>query len=434
MSGSPKYSCAEIATTVVEQISSAVEQFRAAEAERARRRAEEQYRRNVDSTRRVLLSEIRALETSLHEHRQASYAQWTTGLARPSEVEFLARTAEAATELSALDCVRHQLTSATAAITRIVASAKSAEQCERARQQMERRHAESLAAMATAERALSEIDPELAAKFDPAGSRVIHNTLDTMRTAIGKSRFDHAIQCAEECCDLIAQHRDRILRAERDWLEHRRAAQTHLHETEILHHAALEDRIVMAWQKAEAERIGRTIDRATECIRREDWDAAATLLDSVGAELTSINKAALEREEEEAQRRYVARSVIAVLNEQGFYTDTPRLLSDDPNSDVIIQAVRSDQRCLQIGIQRQGRVRYEVDGASRLLTPGPDGKLAKQCPESEAALLALHSQLEKDFGITMDDLSWDGKPLESLSAATRDTSACAAGTAKEGAI
>ena len=54
MSGSPKYSAADIAVNVVEQISAAVEQYRAAEAERSRLRAEDERWQRVVSTRTAL--------------------------------------------------------------------------------------------------------------------------------------------------------------------------------------------------------------------------------------------------------------------------------------------------------------------------------------------------------------------------------------------
>lgn len=366
------------------------------------------------------MSNIRTLSTSICQHRQASYAQWASGLAHLPDLESLARTAEEAVNLSVLEAVRHQMDVTATAVQRIVVSAQNAEQAEMARQELEQRHAEALARLAFFERALAETDPRLAAKFDPSGARQVQAMVIRIKAAIGEARFDEAIESAEAGVTLSNHHREQVLQAEREWLERRQAARATLHEMEALLSSALGDRIVTAWRKSAVETLSDTLAGAVHAIDYETWDVAAAIMDEVRAALARVTTEAVKREEEEAQRRYIARSVIAVLNEQGFYTEVPQLLSDDRNSDVIIQAVRSDQRSLQIGIQRQGRVRYEVDGASRVLTPTPGSKVIQECPDAETAILALHKQLETDFGINMDDLTWEGKPFDMSSKAIPD--------------
>ena len=421
MSGSPKYSAAEISAQIAQEIVASIERERVAEAERCRRRAEEEYRRQVVYAQSAVLSNIRSLSSAIHQHRQASYAQWASGLAHVTNLDSLVNTAETSTDLSVLESVRHQVDVTATAVQRIVISAQKAEQAELARRELERKQAEALAALDTVERAVAETDPRLAAKFDPAGARELESMMTRIRAAIDDGRLDKAMDLASNARTSSNHHRDRVLQAERKWLEKRQTARAALHEAESTLRAAAGDRIVMTWRKTAVDELAHTLAGAAQAIDREAWDSAATIMTEVRQALVRLAAEAVKREEEEAQRRYIATSVIAVLNDQGFYTDEPRLLTNDPNSDVIIQATRSDQRSLQIGILRQGRVRYEVDGSARVLTPMPDGKVVQECPEAESAILALHQQLEKDFGINMGDLSWDHKPLDVSRVAASET-------------
>ena len=412
MSGSPKYSAAEIDPRIAQEIAASIERERAAEAERSRRRAEEEYRRQVVSAQTAVLSNIRSLSAEIHQHRQASYGQWASGLAHLTNLDALADTAESSTDLTVLEGVRHQVDAATTAVQRIVIAAQKAEQAELVRVELERKQGEALAAFESVQRAIAETDPQLAAKFDPSGVRELQSLTKSIQAAITDARFDTAMDLARSALADANHHRNRVNEAERNWLKKRQAARATLHETEAALRAAAGDRIVVAWRMTGVGELAHTLDGAAQAIDREAWDSAATIMTQVRETLVRITAEAVKREEEEAKRRYIATSVIAVLNDQGFYTDEPRLLTNDPNSDVIIQATRSDQRSLQIGIMRQARVRYEVDGSERVLTPTPDGQVAQECPEAESAILALHKQLEKDFGINMGELSWDHKPLD----------------------
>ncbi len=411
MSGSPKYSAADIATNIAEGINTVVQQHRAAEAERSRRRVEEIHRQQVLSTRASLLKDIRAFAISICKHRQASYGQWTSGLEQLTDLEVLTKAAEDAHELSVLESVRHQMEGAKTAVQRIVYFAQNEELAERSRQELKRQHAEAVEALSSVDRKLAETDPQLASKFDPSGAKEIQALICRIKTAIGDELYGDAIEGAKTAIALSDRHRKRVLQAEHEWLEKHQTARDEYHKTEVLFRSACDDRIVTAWRRHEVDGQSIKMREASDAIEREAWDVASAILQQVHTDLERLSSEAVKREEEEAQRRYITSSVIAVLNEQGFYTDRPCLLSDDPNSDVIIQAMRSDQRSLQIGIQRQGRVRYEVDGTSRVLTPGPGSKVTQECPEAESAILALHKQLETDFGINMEDLSWEGKPL-----------------------
>ena len=434
MSGSPKYSTARVTPTVASDFAYIVAQFRAAAAERSRRQAEKERQQQVTAAKTVLLNDIRSLSAEIEHHRESSYARWAPGLAALPNFDALASTVAGATDLSVLESVRYQHNRAAADVHRIVSAAQGAQQAEVARQQMERRQAEALAALASLETTVAAIDQTLATKFDASGAQQLLSLVVRTKEFIRQNRFDKAISCAKETTVLAARHGHHVLQAQHEWLQKRQAARAALHESEALLRAALSDRVITAWRKDAVEALGAKLSDSAQCIEREAWDEAATVVKDVRVALDEATREATQREVEEAQRRYIAKSVISVLHEQGFYTDPPRLLTDDPNSDVVIQAVRSDERCLQIGIQRHGRVRYEVDGSSRVLTASPTGAMRGECPEAESTIMALHKQLGTDFGINMDELTWEGKPLDDSQAGIVDKAGNSTNECREVAV
>jgi len=397
---------------VAQSISAAVAAHQAASAEQRRRAVEERRQHDLSQRRSALLRRIDNLSTAVHQHGVASYADWAQGLDSLVPLNNLEEKARRATDISELETIGLELHSATVAVHSIVSAARRAEQAEISRQRMERLQAEASRALESLELLSAITDPALGKKFDAPGTQRIEAVTSQARMLLDEGQYETAIARAREASALINDHASRVQRARERWLREREEAQASHRKSEDHLRSLSSDSIVIAWCREDLDRLNRELGECHDTLDHEQWDRAKGMAQRISGELVKVSDRARIRETEEEERRYVVRSIVAVLREQGFYTDTPQLLSEDPNSDVVIQAVRSDDQCLEIGIQRHGQVRYEVDGSSRIIASSAEkGKLA-ECPEAVSTIMAVHEQLESDFGVLMEEPWWEDRPVD----------------------
>ena len=411
MSGSPKYSRAELAEAVHAQIRQRQERQRREREERQRRQEEKERRRQLKAARRAVLERIALTETGVKAHLATSYASWAPSLHTLANFGELDRATRNAETVEAIDALHSGLLVVQEEVRRVVAEAQDAELAERLRQEQEKRRTKACHVRTSVAQRISGLDRQTSLKFDRQGFERVEAALGRIHELLKEERFDEVDAVSQTAFRLVREHSAAVSSAQDEWLRQRRHAHALLGEAEALFSSACDDDGPVArWCGPRLDSLRSQLRTCKVRVGNEEWATAIAGLKQVRQSLLVVIKDAEECEIEEAKRRYIVASIEQVLHAQGFYTDAPRLLNTNPDSDVIIHADRSDRRSLDIGIPVRGDIRYQVDEECRYIKREPDGTITARCPEAEQAIESLHRQLDRDFGVLMGDLYWEGKP------------------------
>lgn len=170
------------------------------------------------------------------------------------------------------------------------------------------------------------------------------------------------------------------------------------------------DQVTMTWCEAEVEAQVSALEVAGKQLGQDFFDqVSAACVSSVSA-IQALEQRAQERQLVEEKRGHIVNGMMAVLQQQGFQVGTPALSRPgDFESDVVLRAVRPDNRSINISVPTAGNVIYEIDGWTKRQEPGRDGHAVATCDDAEARLRAIGDQLETEFGIEVGEIMWDGK-------------------------
>ena len=431
MSGSPKYSHAELMEQQERRLAEQRRQRALAEERLRQQREAEEQQRQLEHDRHQQLMQWTERQTTLASqcavHGRYAAASWK---ALDTQLATGRMACEQARSLSQIQSARQHLDMFDLELAVAVGRARAEAEAERLQRERERAAAVARAqAEAEAERlrrererraALLNTDLLLArsehaalhsqgAELDPRGAAAAQSALEHAEDFLRQGQLDDAERALETARTVFGSHQAEIRRRLAERSAARAAAETALSALRRKISGIEADEVVMAWCRSEVAEVNDQCARAAAALTEKRFAASIALCEQATRSLSWLLEKSEQRQLEEERRSYLVSSLIEVLRQQEFLVSDPQLArADDLDSTVVIHATRPDRRAILMQVPTSGPVSYDVDGYSRRIESGPSGPSAT-CDEAEARLEAIHAQLEADFGIRMGELQWDGR-------------------------
>lgn len=434
MSGSPKYSQATLAAEQERRLAAERhQQAQAAERRRRQREAEEQ-RRQLEQSRSQLQQLWIERRELLKTHRAATSSRFVAAAWPKLQAQLEAGIAacDKARSIDQLQAVRLQVEALDHELSAAVARARAMEEAERLKQQLEHRAALLTTEFMLAQGEAATIDVTLAAQLDADGAAALRNALQQARKLLEGKQLDAAELCLQHTRSALLAHQEQIRIGHVARVAARETAERALAGLQSQLSGLQEDEVVMSWCSAEVAVAADYCAQATQELTAEHFLDATQRCQQAEATLSALLPKAEQRQLEEERRSYLVNSLVEVLRQQDFLVSEPQLsAASDLDSTVVIHATRPDRRSILLQIPKSGPVAYDVDGYEKRIEGDPSARVTT-CEEAEARLVAIHTQLEADFGIQMGEVYWegrdpqrqsrDGRPLPSSAAVTRKRS------------
>lgn len=412
MSGSPKYSQAEIEARRLREIEERVRR----EAELAhQRRIEEEarlLRAQLEQTRLVVMRSVnsiiplaeRAAHGALARYLPATFDQLGSVIAA-------ARTAVTnAPDAGSLAAAARHLEAISKTVQQMVASAKEAQHrivLESQRNQLQPQIESTLLRIGTI---LSQHTRHVRKQHDPDGFEAIEQRHASINRYADAGDLKSALGVAQSLVSDVQGHATRVTEQEEKWKIERDALRAHATKVLVRFDALSRDEVIMAWVAPEIRKIHQEQQALLRALDSDDFERIRACYSNMETQLADAVTHAQNRQIEAEKRQYIVDGLVNVLQSQGFAVSHPQLADqDDFGSTVIVRAVRPDRRAVDVQVPIGGRVEYDVDGYARRVEQQNDGTITNSCNEAEERLEQLHSQLVQDFGIQMGELSWDTK-------------------------
>jgi hypothetical protein len=404
MSGTPKYTQAQLKAQ------------RRRELEEARRRQQaEERRRREEAARRECERRLAALRGDLQAHLgrlaselsaaaaamyDADHGQLHTAL---SEMERVVRSASSERDLGAqslaLDGVRQAMATAV--------SRKRRDDEERQRREERLRLQFELDEIGRQVQALGEADSR---KFDAAGSDRLESA--TRRGAQSLQAHDPAAAAAvREAWNLLEAHRRDVLAARERWTRAKAAAEEALGRMDALVAGLHADPVVARWRSDAVSVLEGEVATLRVALASEAFDRVAGDEARVEAREQAIVAEAGAAQLQADTRDAIAASMAGALGDLGYIVSAPALEQEaDPGSAVIFQARSAAGQAIGVSVPVEGDVWYEVAGFPMEARGRVDGRgTAAACDLAEAVLEDLHVLLRDRYGVATDGVNWEGK-------------------------
>ncbi|KOR35589.1 hypothetical protein AM228_17480 [Planktothricoides sp. SR001] len=263
--------------------------------------------------------------------------------------------------------------------------------------------------------ALEELQRQLGqipdgAKFAPQSEADIAQKLQNVKQFIQTGNpiaVRQPLQAAEQA---LAQHRQRVTERRAEWQRRQAQAEQQLGDLQALIAGLQADPVVMRWQPQEVAQLESQIAAATQGITSEQFEVVGEILATCQQQSQNTIKTANAAQLKADQRDYIADSIAQSLESLGFsilarQAEHP----DNPASAVILGAATYAGKGISVSIPVEGEVFYDVEGYSKSTEAAVGGGSAATCDEAEAVLNEMGKILETEFGVQMGELQWEGK-------------------------
>ena len=404
MSGSPKFSEAEIAEW--KQKILAAERQRRAEIEAERRRlAEEQERvRQLEESRDQIQIRLKSILSDLHWQSANIYAQEAVILQnRAANQQVLIAQAESETQLLEIS---EELVKIELAFQDALQRKRRDDEEKRIRADIERQQFE----LAELERKVAQIPDAEAMKFDAAGRQQLRRVFQIVKDAIANRDPAAVRRPLTEATALVQKHLRQIVQGQRGSRHLQAQAFRQLADLQAMIAGLKADPVVMRWQAAAVAQLQAEINAAQEAIAQGWVQREIAQLSEYRQRNQTIIETANEAQMQAERRDYIADSIAQTLEEMGFnITFNQPEHPDHPASAIILGAATNTGKGISVSVPIAGQVFYDVDGYMKQSVTTVDGNAAAVCDEAEQVLTEMHSALEDKFGVKMGEVLWEGK-------------------------
>lgn len=172
------------------------------------------------------------------------------------------------------------------------------------------------------------------------------------------------------------------------------------------------DEVVLRWAAQEVKALEERMGAISGRIRAGRFALAQEEAAEILQQAERIVAQAQERQLQEERRQYIVSGLLQVLDRMGFMVQAGSPALEYPEisaSATLLRAQRLGGGALAVSVPQEGEIWYDVDGFPRRVEAGRDGQPVKSCDEAQAQLEAIHATLEREFGIQMGELRWEGK-------------------------
>lgn len=400
MSGSPKFSEAQLAEhkqKIIEE-----ERQRRAELEAERRREAEQRERErqlelsrSQAQRRIesILSQLKSQWHELYPQDAATLQQRTTAQQTP------VANATSQTELLAIS---DELLKIAQSLQTSIDRKRRDEAEKRRKADIDRRQFE----LEELERQVANIPETEALKFDAAGRQQLLAVLQKIRQTIALGDPVAVRRTLTEATALVQKHRRQIAQGQAAGKQLEVEANQLLGEMRAIAAGLKADPIVMQWQRgavAELEDLIQTAElRRTGILPvplKDIRQRSQTIVETANAAQVQADK-----------RDYIADSIAQTLQEMGFnLTFRQAEHPDHPASAIILGATSQTGKGIGVSVPIAGEVYYDVNGYAKQSTTTVEGDKVSVCDEAERVLTEMHGMLENKHGVQMGEVFWEGK-------------------------
>lgn len=412
MSGSPKFSEAEIAEWK-QKILEEMRQRRAELEARRRQEAEEQERqRQLEQSRYQTHLRVQVLLSDLNWQWANLYLQEANTLQYRCQNQAEA-IAQAESEIQLL-AIAEELVKIEQAFREALYRKRRDEEEKKRRADIERQQFE----LEELERRVVQIPDAEALKFDAAGRQQLQRVLQTVRDAIAKGDPQAVRRPLSEASALVQKHLRQIVQGQTDSRHLQTQANRQLAELQVIVAGLKADPVVMRWQTGAVTELETQISVAQEAILLRNADANAngqikqviSYLSESRQRSQTILETANAAQLQAEKRDYIADSIAQTLQEMGFsITFHQAEHPDHPASATILGAATNTGKGISVSVPIAGQVFYDVDGYVKHSATTVDGNTAAVCDEAEQVLTEMHTALEDKFGVKMGEVLWEGK-------------------------
>lgn len=404
MSGTPKFSEAEIAEWT-QKILEAERQRRAEVEARRRQEAEEQERvRQLEASRYQTHMRVQGLLSDLHWQSANLYPQDTVALQyRASNLLEPIAQAESETQLQA---IAEELVKIEQALQEAVHRKRRDEAEKKRRADIERQQFE----LEELERRVAQTPEAEALKFDAAGRQQVRRVLQSVQEAIAVGDPQAVRRPLTEATALVQKHLRQIVQGQSDSRHIQAQANRQLAELQIVLAGLKADPVVMRWQGGAVTELEAQMSVAQQAIAEGRVKQVVSQLTESRQRSQTILETANTAQMQAERRDYIADSIAQTLQEMGFcITFHQPEHPDHPASAVILGATTQTGKGISVSVPIAGQVFYDVDGYAKQSVATIDGNTAAVCDEAEQVLTEMHAALEDKHGVRMGEVLWQGK-------------------------
>jgi DNA repair exonuclease SbcCD ATPase subunit len=402
MSGSPKYSRAELERQRQEELERQRRE-RAAAEERRRKEAEaREKKRRLENRRTQVQQQAETFKAELSQQQANLYPEAAQTLQQ--QLQQYQQTIQTAQSEPALQEVSQHLEQLQQQMQGHIAQKRRDDEEKKRKAELDRQQF-----------TLEELQRQLAQipdgrKFAPESEAALAQNLQNVKQAIqtgNPATVRQPLQVAEQA---LEQHRQRVADRRAEWQRRQAQAEQHLGDLQALVAGLQADPVVMQWQPQEVAQLATQIEAATAAITSEQFEQVGEILATCQQQSQSAIKTANAAQLKADQRDYIADSIAQSLESLGFSILTRQAEHpDNPASAVILGAATYAGKGISVSVPVEGEVFYDVEGYSKNTEAAVGGGSAATCDEAEAVLNEMGKVLETEFGVQMGEVQWEGK-------------------------
>lgn len=404
MSGSPKYSQAELDRQRREQLEQE-RQRQAAEEARIRAAAAERERlQRLENLKNQAIAQTQATITKIQQKSPETYPQDSSELAK--RCQNLLNSLRGVTTEYQLQNTIQELPNIEQELDRAITRKRRDDEEKKRKAELEKQQFE----LEELERQIAQIPQPDAIKFDRTGRTAAQTALKALRSAIASGNPQTVRSPLNTATAAVEQHIASVASNRARWEQQKAAAEQAIGELEDLIIGLKADPVALRWQTHLIDELASQLQTGIAALGAEEFDKPALILAAAKTQEQEIIATANAAQIQADQRDYIAKSIAESLAEMGFFVNEPQLeYPDFPNTALILKAATNSGKGISISVPVEGEVWYNVDGYSKTTEAAVGGGTAAVCDEAEKVLTEMHDRLGTEFGINMSELTWEGK-------------------------
>ena len=403
MSGSPKYSQAELERQRQEKLEANRRRQAELEAKCRQEAAEKERKRQLEARRQEISAQLQNLATQIKQQSDSIYPEVRQELQQKEQT--LKQQISNVTLVNQFSSIEQQ-------IQEIAQKWQEAKQ-QKWRDEEEAKRQEEIErqqiALENSDRTLQTIQTD-AQKFDPQGLLFGQKSLNQVKNLLLEGNPVPVRQPLQTTQKAIAQLSQSVGQQKQAWQQRKNQAEQNLGIIQAIITGIKADEVINRWQSNGIETL-LTLEQQTEkAIALENFEETANLLTQVNTTQAEIIEKANQAQLKADQRDYIADSIAETLQEMGFsivYRQPE--YAEHPASAIILGAATNSGKSISVSVPVEGEVFYDVEGYSKQTLAAVGGGSAAVCDEAEGVITEMHEVLAEQFGVKMGELNWEGK-------------------------
>jgi len=402
MSGSPKYSRAELERRRQQELEK--ERQRLAEIEGKKREAEAQSKRQIQLQKerekialrfQILTNQQKAADiySKYHQTLKTKISEYQAQLKTASNIEQLGKVTQVINQLQK-------------DLEQAIRTKRRDEEAKKIQAELEQQSFE----LQELEHIIAQIPPQDAQKFDPSNHAQIPSILSNLHSLLINKDAQKVRDTLQQAIILVQQHETTVNQQREIWQQRQEKAAQKLYELEAIQAGMQADPKLTLWQPQVIQRVLIIIEKAQQSLNLEQFETLEAFLEEAQSAqqeaLEKANQAQLKAE----TRDYITDSIAQSLEAMGFeivYREPE--YADHPASSTILTASSAAGKRISVSVPVEGEVFYDVNGYSKNTVATLEGGTAKTCDEAEQVLEEMHQVLADAYGVQMGEILWDDK-------------------------